>query len=125
MGAVVGPGMARAQVSYGRVEKFWDDHPRNPTQTAWREHQGEDVPPDEEISQDREAAVNPLGAARHIARDAGRAAERTARIAGYQQATQQRAQEMAGQLHAQVAVRGSAAFVKTAAPVAAPRRWST
>ena len=56
--------------------------------------------------------MNPLGAAGHIARDAGRAAERSARIAGYQQQTRERAQEMAGQLHAQVAVRGSAAFTK-------------
>ena len=112
-----GPEWLARKSATEELNNFWDDHPRIPTQTAWREHQGEDVPPDEEISQAREAAVNPLGAAGHIARDAGRAAERTARIAGYQQATQQRAQEMAGQLHAQVAVRGSAAFVKTAAPV--------
>ena len=56
--------------------------------------------------------MNPLGAAGHIARDAGRAAERSARIAGMQQRTREIAQQKAGELHAQVAVRGSAAFVK-------------
>ena len=60
--------------------------------------------------------MNPLGAAGHIARDAGRAAERSARIAGYQQQTQQRAQEMAGQLHAQVAVRPPAALLARVRP---------
>ena len=60
--------------------------------------------------------MNPLGAAGHIARDAGRAAERSARIAGYQQQTAQRAQEMAGQLHAQVAVRPPAALLARVRP---------
>ena len=107
-----GPEWLARKSATEELRKFWDDHPRIPTQTAWREHQGEDVPPDEEISQDREAAVNPLGAAGHIARDAGRAAERSARIAGMQQRTREIAQQKAGELHAQVAVRGSAAFVK-------------
>ena len=105
------------------LHNFWLEHPRV-TVTSYRDQiasgrrqQRTEREAAQEISQDREAAVNPLGAAGHIARDAGRAAERSARIAGYQQQTQQRAQEMAGQLHAQVAVRGQSAFVKTAAPV--------
>ena len=57
-----------------------------------------------------------IGEAGRIAYDGVRTAERSARIAGYQQQTQQRAQEMAGQLHTQVAVRGPAALVKQREP---------
>ena len=94
---------------------------------------GKRIQRDERDQEDpgREENVNPLGAAGHmaghVARDAGRAAGRAAEIgtreAIYAQRRQQvtaRGQEMAGQLHAQVAVRNPSAVAFTRPQLDAP-----
>jgi Protein of unknown function (DUF3631) len=104
------------------LHNYWLDHPRV-TVTAYKQQiaDGKRIQRDERDAQHEdqtgEDTVNPLGAAGHIA---GRAAETVARETVYaqrRQAVTARAQEMAGQLHAQIAVRGSAAFVKTREPI--------
>jgi hypothetical protein len=125
-----GPEWLARQCATEELCNFWDDHPRIPTQTAWRDHQAGDVPPDEE-NQGREETVgiaSEMGrAAGHVARDAGRVAGRAADIGArqaiYDQRRQQvtaRAQEMAGQLHAQVAVRNPSAVAFTRPQLDAP-----
>ena len=114
-----GPEWLARQCATEELCNFWDDHPRIPTQTAWRDHQAGDVPPDEE-DQGREEPVgiaSEMGrAAGHVARDAGRVAGRAAEIgtreaiiAQRRQQVSARAAELAGQVHAQVAVRNPSA----------------
>jgi hypothetical protein len=116
-----GPERIARQLASEELNAYWDANPRVClSQYQQQERDGRRLQRDErdaQTDQTREGNVNPLGAAGHIA---GRAAETVAREAVYaqrRQAVTARAQEMAGQLHAQVAVRGSAAFVKTREPI--------
>jgi hypothetical protein len=97
------------------LRNYWLDHPRV-TVTAYRQQvsNGKRLRRDErdaaqDENQGREEPVNSPGVAG--------AGTREARIAGYRQQVTARAQEMAGQLHQQVAVRAPAALVKTREPV--------
>jgi hypothetical protein len=72
-----GPEWLARQCATEELQNFWDDHPRIPTQTAWRDHQRGDVPPDEENQEETMGIAGEIGrAAGHVARDAGRVAGR-------------------------------------------------